>query len=57
VAVSGGLGFQSIGAGELSSCGVTTDGVAYCWGGNEYGQLGTGNRTASTVPVRVATQP
>ncbi|MEK8226185.1 RCC1 domain-containing protein [Oerskovia sp. M15] len=23
------------------SCGIATDGVAYCWGTNPHGQLGT----------------
>jgi alpha-tubulin suppressor-like RCC1 family protein len=55
--VSGGLLFQSISAGEVSTCGVTTGSIAYCWGDNEYGQLGTGNTTASAVPVKVINQP
>jgi len=55
--VSGGLIFQSISAGEVTSCGVTTGSVAYCWGDNEYGQLGTGDLTSSQVPIRVANQP
>jgi alpha-tubulin suppressor-like RCC1 family protein len=55
--VSGGLVFQSISAGEVSSCGVTTTSLAYCWGDNEYGQLGTGNKTSSQVPAKVTNQP
>lgn len=35
------------------ACALATDGKAYCWGGNNYGQLGTGNTTASYVPVAV----
>jgi alpha-tubulin suppressor-like RCC1 family protein len=56
-AVTGGLTFQSISAGEVTTCGVTTGGVAYCWGDNEYGQLGTGNSTSSQAPIQVANQP
>jgi alpha-tubulin suppressor-like RCC1 family protein len=55
--VSGGLIFQSISAGEVSTCGVTTGSLAYCWGDNEYGQLGTGNTTSATVPTKVINQP
>jgi alpha-tubulin suppressor-like RCC1 family protein len=55
--VSGGLLFQSISAGEISTCGVTTTGVAYCWGDNEYGQLGTGTTASFLVPTRIAGQP
>jgi serine/threonine protein kinase/alpha-tubulin suppressor-like RCC1 family protein len=40
-------------AGGMHSCLVSTDGRAFCWGGNDYGQLGTGAtaRTASPLPV------
>jgi alpha-tubulin suppressor-like RCC1 family protein len=55
--VSGGFTFQSISAGEVSTCGVTTGGVAYCWGDNEYGQLGTGNTSSFLVPTKVSNQP
>jgi len=56
-AVTGGLVFQSISAGEVSSCGVTTTSLAYCWGDNEYGQLGTGNKISVQVPTKVTNQP
>ncbi|MSQ42651.1 MAG: RCC1 repeat-containing protein [Chloroflexi bacterium] len=35
------------------TCGVTTAGPTYCWGGNWYGQLGNGNNSNSTAPVLV----
>jgi alpha-tubulin suppressor-like RCC1 family protein len=56
-AVEGGLEFAYIKAGELFTCGVTSEGVAYCWGDNEYGQLGVGDTTGSNVPIKVAFQP
>jgi hypothetical protein len=40
--VRGGLTFAQITAGSRHTCGVTTDGAAYCWGINELGQLGSG---------------
>ena len=49
--------FAYIKAGDISTCGLTSTGVAYCWGDNEYGQLGDGTTTASATPVKVAFQP
>lgn len=56
VPVSGGLTFASITAGGLFSCGLTTDGVAYCWGENFSGALGDSTTVSKDVPVRVAGQ-
>jgi len=56
MAVKGGaaaLRFKSLSAGLEFSCAVSTDGDAYCWGDNQRGQLGTGNRTHSSTPARV----
>ena len=55
VAVSGGLSFQSLsaGAGSNHTCGVTSGGVAYCWGGNSFGALGDGSQTEQNTPVAV----
>ena len=39
--VAGGLPFTSVSAGEKHTCGVTTEGMAYCWGFNHDGVLGT----------------
>jgi alpha-tubulin suppressor-like RCC1 family protein len=36
-----GNGFKSLTAGHLFTCGLRTDGAAYCWGGDHTGQLGT----------------
>ena len=41
-------------AGHLHTCAVA-DGKAYCWGNNEYGQLGDNTTTNSKVPVAVDT--
>jgi alpha-tubulin suppressor-like RCC1 family protein len=37
------------------SCGITSDGTAYCWGSNDLGQLGDGTTTGKLVPTPVAT--
>jgi alpha-tubulin suppressor-like RCC1 family protein len=41
VPVSGGLKFRVVSAGGNTTCGIATDSTAYCWGSNEFGQLGT----------------
>ncbi len=40
VAVAGGIAFSMISAGYSHTCGVATNGSAYCWGANESGELG-----------------
>jgi alpha-tubulin suppressor-like RCC1 family protein len=55
-AVAGGLTFSYVATGGLDSfsCGLTTAGAAYCWGYDDFGQLGNGSTTNnSTVPVAV----
>lgn len=46
---------KDISTNGYTTCGLTTDGVAYCWGHNEYGQLGDGSTQSKSWPVRVAT--
>jgi alpha-tubulin suppressor-like RCC1 family protein len=53
-AVSGGLTFTQISLGSRYTCGLTTDGSAYCWGDNGTGQLGDGTLTARVTPTPVA---
>jgi alpha-tubulin suppressor-like RCC1 family protein len=48
-----GLVFASVSVGGSHTCGVTTAGAAYCWGGNWRGQLGDGTTTDRTSPVLV----
>jgi alpha-tubulin suppressor-like RCC1 family protein len=58
VAVGGGLTFALLGAGEAHSCGLTGAGMAYCWGRNEAGELGSdanvGTLADNPSPVAVS---
>ena len=47
-------GVSSIAAGGYHSCAIES-GKAYCWGDNEFGELGNGSTTNSSVPVAVDT--
>ena len=52
----GGSSFLAIALATVGdhTCGLTSAGAAYCWGRNNFGQLGTGSYTNSTTPVPVA---
>ena len=50
------LKFTDIAVGGRHTCAVTTDGAAWCWGDNEFGQLGngaTGGEEATPVAVQM----
>jgi alpha-tubulin suppressor-like RCC1 family protein len=53
MAVSGNLKFRAVSAGSDHTCGVTTDNRGYCWGNNDWRQLGTGTVYSGT-PVLVS---
>lgn len=53
IAVAGGLTFASMSAGPSHTCGVTTDGAAYCWGSNQSGKLGNGDERSAALPTLV----
>jgi alpha-tubulin suppressor-like RCC1 family protein len=44
--------FAAVSAGGSSTCGLDSDGVAWCWGDNAFGQIGNGGGPAET-PVAV----
>jgi alpha-tubulin suppressor-like RCC1 family protein len=55
-AVPGGLTFAKLSAGGYSTCGITTDGQTYCWGGG-YAKSGSGSILSPAAPQKVAGQP
>ncbi len=59
VAVTGGLSFSALSAGYEHACGLTSGGVAYCWGNGYSGALGdpTTPPGYTPFPVKVAGQP
>lgn len=48
VAVKGGLRFSLVSVGKNHTCGLTSDGVAYCWGDNRSEQLGNIDKVWTT---------
>jgi alpha-tubulin suppressor-like RCC1 family protein len=40
-------------SGGSATCGVTTEGASYCWGNNDFGQLGDGTFSPRSSPVPV----
>ena len=52
--VNGDISFDLITTGVFQTCGIATDGKAYCWGRNGSGQLGDGTTTMRVEPVAVS---
>jgi alpha-tubulin suppressor-like RCC1 family protein len=54
--VAGGLTFRqvSVGLKAPTSCGLTTDDLAYCWGNNQFGDIGDGTLNYESHPVPVS---
>jgi len=53
--VLSGKTIKSVSVGLNHSCAIASDNQAYCWGYNNYGQLGNNSTTQSNVPVAVNT--
>lgn len=51
--ISGEVVFMDVTAGNTHTCGVTTNSKIYCWGSNEYGQLGNGTWLDSNSPQQI----
>src|SRR5262245_32075492 len=54
VPVGGGLTFVTLAGGASHTCALASDGTAYCWGNNEFGQLGDNSTANRNAPVQVA---
>jgi alpha-tubulin suppressor-like RCC1 family protein len=52
--LAGGVRFASLTGGYWHTCGLTTQGTAYCWGNNNWGQLGDSTRIARSTTGPVA---
>lgn len=52
-----GKSFRFVSLGSFHSCARTTDGEVWCWGRNDYGQLGDGTFGDRTTPVEVSDLP
>ncbi len=53
VPVFGGHSFTTIASSGNHTCGITTAGKAWCWGRNDFGQLGNYSQAAQHIPVPV----
>lgn len=51
------LTLAQISANNLHACGISTTGRTYCWGSNDYGELGNGDNSQfpRAFPTRIAT--
>ena len=53
IQVSGSMTFSRIYASGYTTCGLTSVGAAWCWGGNISGEAGVGTYTAVPTPTQV----
>jgi alpha-tubulin suppressor-like RCC1 family protein len=52
--VVGGHTFASISAGSFGTCALAPEGVAWCWGSNENGEMGVDSPWVSSTPLPVS---
>jgi alpha-tubulin suppressor-like RCC1 family protein len=50
-----GTGYRLVGAGDYHTCAITTGGALFCWGKNDFSQLGTGDTTQQNAPFAIGT--
>ena len=53
--VASSAAFSSVATGTLHNCALTREGVAYCWGLNSHGELGSGTTRDEAAAQRVST--
>lgn len=54
VSMPTGVTFVSLMSGGAHTCALTSAGMAYCWGDNNYGQLGDGTTVQRNTPVAIS---
>jgi len=54
ILAAGGMQFTSVATGGGHTCGFATSGDLYCWGRNEFGEIGDGTTTSHLTPIRVS---
>ena len=52
-AVTASLRFASLDVGVNNTCGISEEAAAYCWGSNQFGQLGNPTLANTTTPVKI----
>lgn len=57
VRVTDSVGYMTISAGDSTSCGITVDGRAYCWGRGLSGEIGNGTASDRATPALVSPTP
>jgi alpha-tubulin suppressor-like RCC1 family protein len=53
VVMPGGMTFDTVAVGRYHACGLTSTGLAFCWGGDATGQLGNGAGAPVDQPIPV----
>lgn len=56
-AVEGAFSVKTLSSGYFHTCALAVAGTLYCWGMNDYGQLGDGTTTTRLTPVAVSGGP
>jgi alpha-tubulin suppressor-like RCC1 family protein len=54
VQVAGGRSYRLLRTGAAHACAITLSNATFCWGSNDYGQVGDGTTTDRRAPVKVA---
>lgn len=54
ITVPGVAAWSHVTTGAYESCALSSAGEIFCWGNNNYGQLGIGNSVAQSAPVKLA---
>jgi len=52
--VGGGPSWTAVTAGGYHSCGIQVDGSLWCWGKNDFGQLGDGTASDQKDPILIS---